>query len=288
MKNRKVIYSMLIILVVLAVILAGMIFSIRKNTLKIYFLDVGQGDAILISQGSNQLLIDGGKDGKKLLEKLGKYIPFWDRDIETIIATHPDQDHIEGLIDVLKTYKVQVILKTNAQSDSQVYKKLEEEVKTSNAQKIEAKKGINLKFSNGATVAILFPFDSLPEAIDSASNDHGIVAKLAYGENNFLFTGDLPAAQESDLINSKQDISAGVLKVSHHGSKYATSNEFLETVKPWAAIISVGKNNSYGHPNQETLQRLLQHKINILRTDEQGDIGYECPDMNFECRMMSF
>ena len=289
MYNRKLIYSILCAIFILAVILTCIIFSMRKDVLQVAFLDVGQGDSILISQGSNQVLIDGGKDGKLLLEKLGKYIPFWDRNIETIIESHPDQDHIGGLIDVLKSYRVNSILETNAESESETYKKLEEEIAVKNVQKIEAKKGVTIKFPDGAMADVLFPIDSLPEAVDDASNDHSDVVKLTYGGNSFLFTGDLPSTQESVLINSGQDITAQILKVSHHGSKYATSDEFLDTVKPTDANISVGKNNPYGHPNQETLQRLLAHKVKIFRTDEMGDIIYECQSAswrtNDKCQM---
>lgn len=284
--NRKLIYGILIVLFVLVLILAGIIFSARKNVLQVTFLDVGQGDSILISEGSNQILIDGGKDGKLLLEKLGKYIPFWDRNIEMIIATHPDQDHIGGLIDILKSYQVDSVLETNAQSESETYKKLAEDIKAESAQKIEAKKGVKIKLSDGAIADVLFPIDSLPEAIDNASNDNSIVVKLTYGENTFLFTGDLPSTKETGFINSSQDMTTQILKVSHHGSKYATGNAFLEAVKPQEAIISVGK-NSYGHPNQEVIQRLLQRNIKIIRTDERGDILYKCEDINSKCLMQN-
>ena len=283
MRNRKFIYSSLFFILLLAIILAVIIFYSQKNDLKVVFFDVGQGDAILISEGSNQVLIDGGKDGKLLLEKLGKYIPFWDRNIEMIVATHPDQDHIGGLINVLKSYRVDSILKTNAQSESETFKKFKEEITAENAQKIEAKKGLEIKLSDGAIIYVLFPIDSLPEAVDNASNDNSVVIKLTYGENTFLFTGDLPSTQESVLINSEQNITAQILKVAHHGSKYATSDAFLDAVKPQDAIISVGKNNSYGHPNQETLQRLLAHKTKIFRTDEIGDIIYECLNIDAQC-----
>lgn len=286
MHNRKLVYSILISFFLLTLILFLIISFTGRKELKVVFLNVGQGDAILISQGSNQLLIDGGKDGKALLEKLGKYVPFWDRKIEIVIATHPDQDHIGGLIDVFRTYKVQTILRTNAQSDSETYKKLQEEIEASGAQKVEAKKDVSVKFLNGAITDVLFPIDSLPEAVDNASNDNSVAVKLTYGENAFLFTGDLPSTQEPALINSSQNISAQVLKVAHHGSKYATSNEFLDAMKPQDAVISVGK-NSYGHPNPEVLDRLLQHKINILRTDEMGDVVYECQNINDKCQKVA-
>lgn len=285
MRNRKIIYSILCAILVLALILAGIIFSIRSNSFKVVFLDVGQGDAILIEQGNNQVLIDGGKDGKLLLEKLGKYVPFWDRNIEMMVATHPDQDHIGGLVDVLKSYNVRNVLETNAQSDSQIYKKLEDEIAAKGAQKIEAKKDVSIRFPGGAVVEVLFPLDSLPEAVDNASNDHSVVLKLTYGENTFLFTGDLPTTVENKILSENINLRADILKVAHHGSKYATSNEFLEAVKPIDAIISVGKNNSYGHPNPEVLQRLLEYKANILRTDEMGDISYQCQNLNDKCQI---
>lgn len=282
MTNRKLIYFILIFLAILLIILTGIIFLAQKNNLQVIFLNVGQGDAILVLQGSKQILIDGGKDGKLLLEKLGKYIPFWDRNIEIVVATHPDQDHIGGLIDVLKTYRVDSVLKTNAQSESETYKKLEEEITSEGAQKVEAKKGLTIKLSDEINTDVLFPVDSLIKDVDNASNDNSIVIKLIYGKNAFLFTGDLPNTQETNLVNSGQDLSAQILKISHHGSRYATGDEFIAKVNPQEAIISVGK-NSYGHPNQEVLDRLMQHKIKIFRTDEMGDIVYKCTSLQLQC-----
>jgi len=289
MSNRKLIYPILILLFILAAIIFSIVFFVRKNDLNVYFLNVGQGDSILVSQGSNQLLIDGGKDGKLLLQKLGKYIPFWDRKIEIVVSTHPDQDHIGGLIDVFRAYNIGTVIKTNAKSDSQVFKKLEEEIAAENAQAVEAKKDVSIKFANGAIADILFPKNSIPEAIDDASNDNSVVIKLTYGENSFLLTGDLPDAQETNLIRdalAKNSLNSQILKVSHHGSKYASSDEFLAAVKPLDAIISVGK-NSYGHPSQETLDRLIKKGIKIFRTDEIGDIIYQCQNLNDKCQMRS-
>lgn len=286
MSNRKLIYPILILLLILAAIIFSIVFFVRKDYLNIYFLNVGQGDSILVSQGSNQLLIDGGKDGKLLLQKLGKYIPFWDRKIEIVVSTHPDQDHIGGLVDVFKAYNIGTVIKTNAKSDSQVFKKLEEEIAAENAQAVEAKKDVSIKFANGAIADILFPINSILEAVDDASNDNSVVIKLTYGENSFLLTGDLPDAQETNLIRdalAKNSLNSQILKVSHHGSKYASSDEFLAAVKPLDAIISVGKNNSYGHPNQEVLDRLIKKGINIFRTDEIGDIVYKCANAVSQC-----
>lgn len=276
MPNRKIIYTTLFLLLALAGILAGVIFY-EKNSrdLMVIFFDVGQGDAILISQGNNQLLIDGGKDGKIILEKLGKYIPFWDRNIEAVIATHPDQDHIGGLVDVAKAYNISAVLETGAQSDSQTYKSWEESVNNGKIEKIEAGRGISINFPyGGAKAEILYPSLSVELSDKSNANQFSVVMKLKFGENSFLFTGDLPAEQELDLI--KNGVKSGILKVAHHGSKYSTSEEFLDAVNPEEAVISVGKNNSYGHPSPEIIERLLKHSVKIWRTDEIGDIVYQC------------
>lgn len=286
--NRKLFYGIILALATLAIILYVIVWHGKNSPLSVIFLDVGQGDSILISRGSQQLLIDGGKDGKLLLEKLGKYIPFWDRNIEAIIATHPDQDHIGGLIDALGVYNVNAVLETKMQSQSQTFKRLEEEIGKNKVEKIEAKKGVTIKFSNGAVVEILYPLESVVDVNGKDINMYSVVAKLTVGENKFLFTGDLPTTEENRLMEGGVDVNADFLKVSHHGSKYATSSSFLDAVKPEYAIISVGKNNSYGHPNSEVLQRLQEHKVKVLRTDQSRDVAYECRNSNDKCLEISY
>lgn len=288
MRNRKLIYFGILFLLVLALILGGIAYyQTNKQGLEVIFLDVGQGDAVLVLQGSNQMLIDGGKSGKSLLEKLGKYIPFWDRQIEVVAATHPDQDHIGGLIGVLQSYKVDKVIKTKAESESQTYKVLAKEIEGEGAEIVEAAKGVSLKFPNGAEAEIIYPLASLSSENIKDSNAGSVVARLNFGENNFLFTGDLPSEQEQELLGNNADIKADVLKVAHHGSKYSSSSEFLDKVNPREAIISVGKNNSYGHPAQEALDRIMKNKIKILRTDELGDIEYNCPVPSLKCAIVA-
>jgi competence protein ComEC len=283
MQNRKIIYNILLALLALGIILFFIIqFSLQSQSLKVIFFDVGQGDAILISQGQNQTLIDGGRDGKIILEKLGKYIPFWDRTIETVIATHPDADHIGGLVSVAKNYKIESVLETSAQSDSQTYIAWEDLISSKNMQKIEALKNITIKFPESARIEILYPESSVIGA-KNESNDRSVVARLIFGENKFLFTGDLPAEKEAVLIGCGADMKADVLKVSHHGSKYSTSEEFLKAVSPQDAVISVGKNNSYGHPAPEITDRLLKSGAKIWRTDVMGDIQYNCASPQTVC-----
>lgn len=282
---NKFFYYIIVAGFIIVLILGGIIFYQKNNhDLRVIFLDVGQGDAILIEQGSNQMLIDGGRNGKTLLEKLGKYIPFWDRQIEIMVATHPDQDHIGGLIDTLENYKVNAIIKTEAESESRTFKALDELIREENADNIEAEKGVKIKFPAGAEGEIIYPFSSEAAALGE-SNAGSVVLKLTFGENNFLFTGDLPSEKELILIRDSLALNSRVIKVAHHGSKYSTSEEFLEAVKPEDAIISVGKNNQYGHPALEVIERILKHGIKIFRTDEMGDIIYECKNQNSKCKI---
>ncbi len=277
MFNRKLKYGIILFLLILCLILGGIIFYSQNNQdLKVIFLDVGQGDSILISQGSYQMLIDGGRDGKLLLNKLGKYVPFWDRNIEVMLATHPDQDHIAGLINVLSSYNVKTIIKTGDQSETQTYKRFQNDIANEKAENVEAKRGVVVKFPGGAEAEIAYPFSETGDILDRESNSGSVIVKINYGENSFLLTGDFPKEKEQELISSGFDISSKVLKVAHHGSKYSTSIEFLEKVNPTQAVISVGKDNSYGHPSGEVLNLLKEKNINILRTDEKGDIIYDC------------
>ena len=275
MPQRKSIYFILLFLFIITLVLTGIIWHSKSQKLSVDFLDVGQGDAILISQGSKQILIDGGPNGQILLEKLGEYIPFWDRNIEVIIATHPDQDHIDGLIDAMNAYSVSEVIDNSAESDSQVYKKYRETIEEKNIPRIKGQEGMNIKISEDAKLEIFGPGENL-ENNPKDTNADSIISKLTYGENSFLLTGDLPDEKEQLLIGKNIDLKSNVLKVSHHGSKYATTSEFLEEVSPKDAVISVGKNNRYGHPAEETLDRLSEKKINILRTDEINDITYNC------------
>ncbi len=285
MSAKKIIYLGLFSLLVVSFILAGIIFSSRNQKLKIFFLDIGQGDAILMEQGSNQILIDGGPNSQEELEELGKYIPFWDRKIEVIIATHPDQDHITGLIGVMKHYKIGVEIDNEAKSSSAVYQQYLRTVQKQKIHHLRGQRGVTLKIGQ-TKLAILYPGKVLVNNSHDTNAD-SIVAKLTYGKNSFLLTGDFPTEKDSTIFQSGVDLSAKVLKVAHHGSKYATSEAFLKKVSPQEAVISVGKNNRYGHPTREILKRLKEYGVRIWRTDQDGTIEYECPNPNQLCLVVN-
>lgn len=276
MLGRKVIYSVLVILFTLALILSVIVFYSQNKNITVNFLDVGQGDAILISKGSKQIIIDGGPNRQKILEKLGEYIPFWDRKIEVILATHPDKDHIEGLIAVMNNYKIGKVIDNGMSADTEVFKNYEKTIEEEKISRETAKAGMDIVVGDKLELNLLNPRENGINDNSADSNSKSIVTKIKAGDNSFLFTGDISYDQEKRLINNGSDMEAAYLKVSHHGSKYATSQDFLDYVKPREAVISVGSNNRYGHPSSDVIGRLEENGIKILRTDRLGDIRYEC------------
>jgi competence protein ComEC len=283
MRNRKLIYSILGIgLIVLFICVVILFQSFQIQNTEISFLDVGQGDAILISQGNNQILIDGGPDGTILLEKLGEKIPFWDRKIEVIIATHPDKDHIDGLIDVVKTYQVDQFWQVKNSRETDVFQALERELKLH--PKIYQKNifaGTIVNFPTGGELKIIHPFDDeiIPGSEEDA-NLASITATFKINQETFYLGGDLPTEREDLLPLRENEIT--VLKAGHHGSQTSSSEYFLQKLKPRDVIFSVGKNNRYGHPHPEILERAENVAENIFRTDENGNITYRCDEVNCE------
>jgi competence protein ComEC len=201
---------------------------------------------------------------------LGKHMPHGDRRLEAVIATHPDEDHIGGLVDVLREYEVATVVRTNMRSSSGAFGAFENSVGAKRVPITEGRKGLVLKFS-GAALETLLPETSIPESFGS-TNAGSIVLKLRSGDRTFLFMGDLPVGPEELIPDEK----VSVLKVGHHGSKHSTGDRLLEKVRPDQAVVSVGAKNRYGHPASEVLQRLGSRGIPILRTDELGDIEYRC------------
>lgn len=252
---------------------------VDAKPLEVVFLDVGQGDSILIQRGTKQILIDGGPSGKTELAELGKYLPYFDREVEVVIATHPDRDHIGGLVDVAKNFKIGKVLTTGAEKDTAVFKEWKDIREYDRIETLEALRGDEVEFGD-SKMRIISPGSSVdPNAGDA--NNKSVVARLDYGNNSFLFTGDIESPAEKEILAGGENIDVDFLKIAHHGSKYSSSNEFLDAAGPQTAIISVGANNSYGHPTEAVLEALKKRNINIFRTDEVGDILYNC--INQKC-----
>src|SRR3989338_2316382 len=232
--------------------------SNRKFTFAM--LDVGQGDALFIeSPTGTQILVDGGPP-RKILSQLSRVMSPFDRHIDAVIITNPDQDHIGGFLDVLKVYKIDGVFESDAENDSKIYQNLKAEIKNKNIPEILAKKEMRLDIGGGAVIDILFPDRDVSSW---TNNDGSIVAKLSYGTNSIMLTGDSTTLTEKIILeeNSKQKLKSTILKVGHHGSRTSTSYDFVKAVSPTYALISDGKNNKYGHPHQDTLDTLTKFVI---------------------------
>ncbi len=245
----------------------------RKN-LELTFLDVGQGDSILIRTPFGQnILIDGGED-EQLIKKMGAKMDWWDKKIDLLILTHPHSDHVGGLMEVLKRYDVMEILYTGATHNSPDYIAFLELIKEKNIKLRIINKAQTIKFGDNCVLNILYPMNQ--NQIDSQDNlnNTSIVAKLVYDKNSFLFVGDAEEKVEKILIDSGVDLQADVLKVGHHASDTSSSEIFLKMVKPKYAVIEVGKDNTFGHPSLRILRRLEKLPTKIYRTDLDGDIDF--------------
>lgn len=246
----------------------------EDGLLHVIFLDVGQGDATLIeSPTGTQVLIDGGR-GKMVLRPLSRTLGFFDREIDIVIATHPDADHIGGLVDVLKRYRVHTIVMTENESDSPVYSAFKRAVQNEGAQVVFVRTGEVFDLGRGAsgstTLTILFP-DHDPRGLES--NTSSIISRLTYGESEYLFMGDSPQSIEEYLVGiSSTTLTSDVLKVGHHGSRTSSAESFVTTVHPAYAIISAGKDNSYGHPHKEVTDLLSAKGITQKNTADAGSI----------------
>ena len=249
------------------------VYAETRGGLTIAFLDVGQGDAIFIeSPNGNQILLDGGPN-KKVLRELTEIMPFYDRSIDMIISSHPDKDHIAGLVEVARRYNVSAAMESGVNSNSAVYRELNKIIDEKEIQKIFARRGMRINMGEGTYIDILFPDR---DVFGLETNTASIVAKLIYGNTSFMLTGDSPKAIEKYLVSIMGEaLKSDVLKVAHHGSKTSTSESFLGYVSPKYSVISSGKNNRYNHPHKEIIELLNKFEIPILRADELGTIKME-------------
>lgn len=244
-----------------------------RNHLKVAFLDVGQGDSIYIETPNNtQVLIDGGADAR-VMRKLGDVMPWYDRSLDMVIATHPDKDHIGGLLDVVRAYDVSYFLSSKDEGSSKLASDLYEYIegeKEVNHVYVQRGMRVHLDRRHGVFMDILAPTHQEPF---SDSNDGSIIVRLVYGDNEFLLTGDASLFVEQELVYMNKDIlRSDVLKLGHHGSHTSSSSVFLDAVQPELAIISAGCDNSYGHPSDVVIERLYERAIPARSTCRSGTI----------------
>lgn len=240
----------------------------ENGSLIIDFIDVGQGDSILIRQGEHAMLIDGGTSECK--DDLLNFLKSENiQKFDYIIGTHPHEDHIGSLDDVVNEYDFDTILFPKVTTTTKTFENLVTAVKNKDKKFTTPLSGTEYTLGD-AKFKILAPSSDSYQSL----NNYSIVIKLTYGNNSFMFTGDAETLSETEILNSYDDLKADVLKVGHHGSTTSTSKKFLNAVSPKYAVISVGKDNSYNHPTKTTMDKLKEMGVDVYRTDEQGTI--EC------------
>ena len=264
-------------LLVAAILVWSVALTMPDDKLHVSFLDVGQGDAILIQTPNGQdILIDGGPDSQKVNLELSKKLPFWDRTIDFVVCTHSQADHITGLVEVLQRYKVKQMLELGVSCNSSIYQEWCNLVEEKQIKRDKAQAGQEIDLGNGIKLEVLNPPASLWEGTSDDVDNNGVVLRLSWGKVSFLFTADIREEVEFALIGQRANLKSTVLKVSHHGSKTSTSQQFLAAVDPEVAVISVGEDNPFGHPSPEVLERLIDRvgEDNVYRTDEDGTIEF--------------
>lgn len=252
----------LLVLIFLGVLIA--LFQLPDGNLHIVACDVGQGDGILIVYKNIQILTDGGPDNK-VLDCLGKHLPFWDRDIELVVSTHPDSDHSAGLIDVIRKYNVGSIVINQADPSTETFRVLHNAVGSRGVKVIKPTYGMVVRLD-------LIQLDILSRSYtqNSDTNTNSIVYELRFGKFLALFPGDIGKEASDELAETVGPVN--YIKIPHHGSKNGATDNLLKATMPKVAVISVAKKNPWGFPSQEILEMLKKYNVEILRTDQMGDV----------------
>ncbi len=243
-----------------------------SGTLELTFLDVGQGDAILIRTPTNEkILIDAGPAGA-ILAPLAAELNFWERGIDLAILTHPDTDHIAGMVELLKRYKIKRIMLTGVQHETDWYTAILREITRQKIPVVLGNATTDLELGGGVRLDILWPEEILAGKYIEDTNTTSIAARLIFGETAAVMTGDLDLASEKLLLQNTPDLHAQILKLGHHGSRNSSSAEFLAAVNPAIAIVSASADNTFGHPSPEVLAKLPNAEI--LETSKIGSIHF--------------
>ena len=239
----------------------------------ISYLDVGQGDATLIeTPGGNKILIDVGPDGR-VLDSISRELSFFEKDIDAVFITHADLDHVGGIISVIEYFNVSNIFISTISEDAEIYNSMYSVLEKYDDVVVRKIDGINeivLDEEYGVKLNVLFSVENYPY---DDRNDKSLVMKLEYKDTSFIFSGDASQEIEEYIVNNTpSSLESNVLKIGHHGSNSSTNLSFVKSVRPQYGIISSGIDNDYGHPHQEVLDILEDEEVEILRTDELGNI----------------
>lgn len=248
----------------------------NNGVMKISFLDIGQGDSILITAPNGRtMLIDGGP-GASVLGELGRSMGFFDRSIDVVLATHPDKDHVGGLPFVFDHYRVGHFVDSVADGETNIYAALEQAAKDERADIVYGMRGMTIVLDKRAGVYFHILFPGPDDFALTETNDLSIVGRLVYGDTSVMLTGDAPKMAEAALYSSDGAyLKSTILKAGHHGSRTSSSAAFVRAVDPSYAIISAGADNSYGHPHKEVMDLFAAEKIPVLETAKEGTIVFK-------------
>ena len=278
------------ILIIICIVVMFSLINITPKDLKIHFIDVGQGDSTFIITPQNKtILIDGG--GSEFSDyDVGKntLLPYiLDRGytkIDYVIISHFDNDHVAGILTILEELKVERVYISKQGKINENYKKFVKIVNEKNIKVKYVNAGDRVNIEKNLYLDIIWPCNTL--ITENVLNNNSIVCKLNYGEISMLFTGDIEKIAENEILqywkNNENILKADILKVAHHGSKTSSTLEFIEKVRPQICLIGVGKNNKFGHPNENVLQSLESLKARIYRTDESGEISINIRGKNLK------
>jgi competence protein ComEC len=258
-------------LCVLGILLGFCLVSLPDGKLHVFVLDVGQGDAILIqTPTAEKILIDGGPDDR-VLQEIGKVMPFYEKTIDVVVLSHPHADHVNGLVEVLKRYRVGRVIMSGASYRYPGYGAFLEEIAARGIPVTYA--GVSNDYALGAiTIDMLFPFESVQGRSFENQNNGSVVLRVLYGRRAFYFSGDLEIEGEEKLAASNLDLRADFFKAGHHGSRTSSSPQVLDRVQPDYAAISCGVDNQFHHPHAITLKHFQERQIAVYRTDLDGII----------------
>lgn len=270
-KNGIKMLQKLIIPVILLIIAFETILLFQTDgSLDVYFLDVGQGDSILVKTPSYRyILIDGG-EGNAVLEELGEVLPFWKQKLDVVIGTHADSDHIGGLVPVVEKYQVGAFFINNRDADDLYLHKIAEITTAKNIPFYELNESDAIR-TGELDLDILWPEIGF---VGENDNQSSVVIRAQYRKFSFMLTGDIEREQEVGISNRFEGIESFILKASHHGSKTASTEEFLREIAPAFAVVSCGTDNRFGHPALEVIERFEDLSVEILRTDKNGRIVF--------------
>lgn len=264
---------------VLTFVLAG-ISSGSPGRLEVHFLDIGQGDSIYIRTPSGKdMLIDAGRSAS-VLRRLSEVMPWQDRSIDVLVETHPDADHIGGFPPILERYTIGAFIEPGIESSNAIDDEVHRILSEKGIVPIIARRGMSVDFRDGTVFSILFP-DGDVSGLDDP-NDASVIGRLVYGSTSVMLTGDAPKSSENLLVSlDGTRLKSDILKAGHHGSRTSSGEAFVRVVNPSYVIFSVGKDNTYHHPNEAVVELFKRFGVEALRTDGLGTIRFESDGRSF-------